>query len=70
MNTNLNKYGIPILEKKEVNTKQICSRIISDSIRMEEANKKVEDLSCDDFRKHYGVWRGKDIKSLIAMEAE
>ena len=49
MNTNLNKYGIPILEKKEVNTKQICSRIISDSIRMEEANKKVEDLSCDDF---------------------
>lgn len=34
MNTNLNKYGIPILEKKEVNTKQICSRIISDSIRM------------------------------------
>ena len=70
MNTNLNKYGIPILEKKEVNTKQICSRIISDSIRMEEADVKIEDLDCDAFRDFYGFWRGKDIKSLIAMEAE
>ena len=66
---NRNKYGIPILEKKKVNTKEICSQMISDNIYMEAANLKVEDLDCDAFRDFYGFWRGKDIKSLIAMEA-
>ena len=36
---------------------------------MKAADIKLEDLDCDVFRDFYGTWRGKDIKSLIAMEA-
>lgn len=67
---NINKYGIPILEKQEVDTKEICIEMISDNIYMEAANLKVEDLDCDAFTDFYGSWRGKDIKSLILMETE
>ncbi|HJH54792.1 MAG TPA: hypothetical protein K8V77_01755 [Brachyspira hyodysenteriae] len=69
MNTNLNKYGIPIFKKKKVNERERAIYIKSDSQYMKAGNIKVEDLGCDDFRDFYGTWRGKDIKSLILMEA-
>ena len=67
---NVNKYGILILQKKEVDKKERFAEIISESIYMKAADIKVEDLNCDDFRDFYGDWRGKDIKSLITMEVE
>lgn len=66
---NLNKYGISILEKKKVNERERAIYIKSDSQYMKAGNIKVEDLDCDAFKDFYGSWRGKDIKSLIAMEA-
>ena len=65
---NRDKYGIPILEKQEVDTKEICIEMISDNIYMEAANLKVEDLDCDSFKDFYGNWRLKDIKNLIELE--
>ena len=70
MNNNLNKYSIPILEKKKINEKDRNAEIKADSQYMKAADIKLEDLDCDVFRDFYGTWRGKDIKSLIAMEAE
>lgn len=67
---NLNKYGISILEKKKVNERERAIYIKSDSQYMKAGNIKVEDLDCDAFKDFYGSWRGKDIKSLISMEAE
>ena len=67
---NLNKYGISILEKKKVNERERTIYIKSDSQYMKAGNIKVEDLDCDAFKDFYGSWRGKDIKSLISMEAE
>lgn len=67
---NLNKYGIPILEKKKANERERTIYIKSDSQYMKAADIKLEDLDCDAFKDFYGSWRGKDIKSLISMEAE
>ncbi|WP_028328863.1 hypothetical protein [Brachyspira alvinipulli] len=67
---NLNEYGISILEKKEVNEKDRDVEIRADSQYMQAADIKLEDLDCDAFKDFYGSWRGKDIKSLISMEAE
>lgn len=69
MNINLNKYGIPIFKKNKVNERERATHIKSDSQYMKAGNIKVEDLDCDAFKDFYGSWRGKDIKSLIAMEA-
>ncbi|KLI46109.1 hypothetical protein SZ41_12110 [Brachyspira hyodysenteriae] len=69
MNTNLNKYGILILQNKKVNEKDRDAEIKADSQYMKAGDIKLEDLDCDAFRDFYGSWRGKDIKSLITMEA-
>lgn len=56
-------------DNKKIFLESLCEIKIEEEVKKLKAEgKDIDKLSCDNFRKKYGHWRGKDIKKLIELE--